>query len=145
MCKSLHLFVAISISTARRKIPRNLSLGVGKVLTAVLHTLLWGDAYVDPSAALPQQSYHPLWGRIASARKAAAQSGWANGTGFSVPTVGVCKMASEQHRAGRVRENTVEESVAVIVGAACPPRVYNNNLLWLLLRLRLLLRLLLWL
>ena len=35
------------------------------------------------------------------------------------------------------------ESVAVVVGAACPPRAYNNNLLWLLLWLRLLL--LLWL
>lgn len=46
-------------------------------MTAVLYTLLWGDEDIDPSAALPQQSYYPLWGRIESARKAAAQSGWA--------------------------------------------------------------------
>lgn len=62
--------------------------------------------------------YTLLWERIESARKAAAQSGWANGTGFSAPTVGVCKMAFEQYRAGRVREIPWEESVAVVVGAA---------------------------
>ena len=66
----------------------------------------------------------PCGGRILSAQKAAAQSGWANGT-------------------GRVREIPWGESVAVVVGAACPPRAYNNNLLRLLLWLRLLL--LLWL
>ena len=59
------------------------------------------------------------------------------------PRQGVRKMASEQHRAGRVREIPWGESVAVVVGAACPPRAYNNNLLWLLLWLRLLLLLLL--
>ena len=59
--------------------------------------------------------------------------------------------ARQRHRAvgrcrtGRVREIPWGESVAVVVGAACPPRAYNNNLLWLLLWLLLLLLLLLWL